>query len=226
MEIIHLTRNQPYHNSLNISFALKLIKTKDVWIFNCNEACQHNLVMQNIRIGLISRIIITDMHIDNISGLPGLLSSLSLTNRLKALHIYGPVGLVKYLEFSKKYVHTNFRYVLYFHTLQTGLVIASDIYRFYTFINYLQFSAFLISKEKYGKFQLAKALDFNLLSGPMYGKLKQGDSFLLPDGFIVNSSSFSADNYTGDKITVFIGRYHSRCSIEITENSRLLHYYI
>lgn len=226
MEIIHLTRNHPCCNNLKASFAVKLTNTKNIWIFNCHEACQHSLSLQNIKISQISKIILTDLNIDNISGLLGLLSSLSLTNRIKILHIYGPIGLNKYIEFGKKYVQTSFRYEVCIHALCTGLIIADNMYRLYIFVDNLQFRAVLIFKEKYGKFLLAKALNFNLISGPIYGYLKRGSNFLLPDGFIVDGYDFADYNDLGNKVAIFMTRYHTRCSIELTIICQFLHYLV
>ena len=40
MEIIRLTKNYPCYSNLFVSFVIKLPNIKDIWIFNCHEACQ------------------------------------------------------------------------------------------------------------------------------------------------------------------------------------------
>jgi len=223
MEIIRLTKNYPCYSNLFVSFVIKLPNIKDIWIFNCHEACQHSLIIQHIKISQITKIIITDLHIENISGLLGLLSSLSLIKRVKELHIYGPIGLVHYIEFGKKYAQTNFCYDLYIHVLSTSRVLVNDMYNFYVFLDNLYFRGLLIFKAENGKFRLRKASDFNLVSGPMYGALKRGNNFLLPDGFVMDGYNFSEYHIPGFKVAILMSKYHTRCSMELTYYAKFLY---
>nr|QCI09048.1 ribonuclease Z [Inkyuleea mariana] len=221
MEIINLTGSYSFIKQYQ-SFALKLNNFKDIWLFNCSEACQHSLIRNKIKINQVSKIIITELHIDNISGLLGLLSSLNLISRKKSLHIYAPLGLDQYLELGKKYSCTNFCYSLYFHILTTGLIIEHSHYHLYTFSRYLQFEFIIISKERYGKFNSNKAKTFYLIEGPLYGHLKKGFNFLLPDGFILNGDNFTQDNYLGEKFLFILNKYHTRQSFENSLKSKIL----
>nr|WCH56039.1 ribonuclease Z [Calliblepharis sp.] len=179
---------------------------------------------KNLKINQISKIIITERSIDNISGLLGLLSSLSLINRKKVLNIYGSKGIEKYIVLGKKYAKTNFRYHIYFNILQTGLIVKNNQYQIYTFANYLNFEFLLSSQTKYGKFKLSKAKKFRFTAGPLYGKLKNGCSFLLPDGMIIDGNKFTQFNQSGNKISLIISKYNTRNAIEISQKSKVLQY--
>uniref|UniRef100_UPI0030025BA7 Ribonuclease Z n=1 Tax=Anunuuluaehu liula TaxID=3049639 RepID=UPI0030025BA7 len=222
MKIINLTYAHPYKIHAKTSFALNFKYFKEIWIFNCNQGCQHILANKNIRISQIFRIIITELHAENISGLLGLLSSLNLIQRNKTLHIYSPKGLEKYLELGKKYSQTNFNYRLYLHTLKTGLIINSYTHQVYTFANNSKFEFSIIDKEKYGKFKLNKAKIFNLILGPLYSKLKKGSQFLLPDGYILDGNYFTENNNYGIKVSFILNKYHKRNSVEISVKCKIL----
>nr|YP_009293923.1 hypothetical protein Ahnf_126 [Ahnfeltia plicata]AOM65611.1 hypothetical protein Ahnf_126 [Ahnfeltia plicata]UAT97386.1 hypothetical protein Ahn.pli.Chile.pt_070 [Ahnfeltia plicata] len=228
MDITNLTRNNlliDQKSYLAISFVLKLRQQGDIWLFNCSEGCQHILTRKQIKISQISKIIITELHISNITGLLGLLSSLSLSSRIKTLHIYGPPGLEKYVEFGRKYSQTNFRYKLHIHKLSTGLIVNHPVYQIYSFANYLshsQLEFLIISKEKIGKFNLDKAEYFNIIPGPLYGKLKIGNDFLLPDGSIISGGNFTGEYDLGYKISFILKLYYKRKSIEIGWKSQVL----
>lgn len=222
MKIINSTSTFLSLENKDISIAFQLIHLKDIWLFNCSEGCQHYLLKKKIKINQISKIIITDLNIKNISGLLGLLSSLSLTNRKKELDIYGPRGLNFYLELGKKYSKTTYRYNIYFHRLNTGLLIDDNIYQVYTFFKNFQFSFIIITVSKYGKFKLDKAKKFYLKVGPLYGKLKRGLNFLLPDGFIFNGNSFTYHSDLGKKTSLLLSQYHDRQSFEIISRPQVL----
>lgn len=225
MKISYLNNDIHSFRSLNTSFIFKLSAFKDLWIFNCGEGCQYSIIDQGLKINNMSKIIITNLHINNVSGLLGLLSSLNLIGRIKSLHLYGPIGLKYYLDLGKKYSHTNFNYLIYIHILQTGLIINHDYYRIYSFISKNQYEFIIIELEKYGTFLLKKAKLNHLVPGPIYGQLKKGLSFVLPDGLIVNGYSFTSLNLLGDQCSFVLNRYLSRKALENGIFSSIILYY-
>ena len=217
MEIIILANYLPSLHKKNQSFAVKLVQSKDVWLFNCTEGCQHALAEKNIKISHITKIIFTDLHIDSICGLIGLLSSLNLVNREQDLEIYGPYGIDKHIDLAKKYSQTNFQFNIETHILRNGLAMQKLNYKLYTFINNYKFIALTINQEKQGKFKLKKAARFGLKKGPLYGKLKMTYHFLVPDGTIMRGSVFKSYNQRGSKISLINQKYHNRIQKEITK---------
>lgn len=204
------------------SFIIKLATLKDIWVFNCIEGCQFNVLSQNFKINKLSKIIITDLHISNISGLLGLLSSLNLIGRVRSLHIYAPINLKHYLDLGKKYSHTNFGYKVYLHALTTGLIISYYNYRMYAFLHKNQYEFIVDQAEQYGAFFLNKAQSNYLMPSPLYGKLKKGSSFLLPDGFILDGNKLTSANILGKELCFFISCYYKRKMIENDLFSRIV----
>nr|QVY58350.1 hypothetical protein [Kappaphycus striatus] len=224
MEIINITRQHPSILYINISCIISFKSLKEVWLFNCCQGCQHTIEKKRLKISQISKIILTDLNIINISGLLGLLSSLSLINRKKVLNIYATQQIRQYLEFGKKYSQTNFRYHLYIHTINTGLIINKNHYHIYALSNKSKFEFLLISRGKYGKFKLGKANQLNIIKGPLYGQLKKGYSFLMPDGLIIDGNNFTENNEVGRKISLLINKYNTRNAREIVQESQVLIY--
>nr|QCI05155.1 ribonuclease Z [Centroceras clavulatum] len=224
MEYISLNYGFSIINCIKKSFILKLNQFKEIWLFNAYDGCQQFILQHDIKINQINKIIITDLKIDTIAGLLGIFSSLNLSNRNKPLHIYGPSGLAEYIDLGKKYSHTNFCYNIYMHVLTTGLIIDHSHYKIYVMIRSSFYELSILSHEKFGKFELNKATNFYLISGPLYGKLKQNFSFILPDGSIINGNDFTNSNYIGLKKNLFINKYHIRQSVESSKNSNKVIY--
>nr|YP_007878142.1 conserved hypothetical plastid protein [Calliarthron tuberculosum]AGA63753.1 conserved hypothetical plastid protein [Calliarthron tuberculosum] len=224
MEIINLRQKYLFLSSSASdvsSFLIKLDQLGQIWLFNCYEGCQHILAKKKIKISQITKIVITELSIQKISGLLGLLSSLSLNTKIDKIDIYGPKGLEYYLLLGRKYSQTSFRYRLYFHIISTGLIISNDFVKLYACINnlnYLYFDYYIITKEVPGRFNLNEALIYKVPIGPLYGQLKKGVNFILPDGYILYGNSFTQSYNLGIKVA-FLNNDCNRSTIENTKYS-------
>lgn len=81
-----------------------------LFIMDCGEGAQINLSKHHIKRHKIDAIFISHLHGDHIYGLPGLLSSFSLSGRERSLTIYGPKGIKEFIETIKvlTYQHSSF----------------------------------------------------------------------------------------------------------------------
>ena len=187
------------------SFFIKFIQSGDVWLFNCFEGCQHILSTKKIKISQIKKIIIIDNSINNISGLLGLLSSISLNTNTQRIDIFGPVGLQHYLFGGRKYSQTNFRYKLYIHELSRNLIFNQFHFSvsvlFCTNFEGLK-SYIILSSQVPGSLDSVKALSYGVPFGPFYGFLKLGKKFILPDGLIICSQDFVSGYLLGHKFII------------------------
>ncbi|KAF9478183.1 Metallo-hydrolase/oxidoreductase [Pholiota conissans] len=103
--------------------ALALRLGKDVWLFDCGEATQHQLQKSSVKMGKIEKIFITHTHGDHIFGLTALMASLlngaggiteegsdprlNVDTTIAALEVYGPLGTRAYVRNSLAYTHTQ-----------------------------------------------------------------------------------------------------------------------
>lgn len=68
----------PSRNRNVSALALKLLdELNEVWLFDCGEATQHQILETSLKPRKITKIFITHLHGDHIFGLPGFLSSRS-----------------------------------------------------------------------------------------------------------------------------------------------------
>ncbi|OUS42127.1 beta-lactamase-like protein [Ostreococcus tauri] len=95
------------------SVALRL--ENEVWLFDCGEATQHQLMRSKLKYAKITKVFITHMHGDHIFGLPGLICAISgartayakahptMGKTVQPLHIIGPPGIRQYIYSSITY---------------------------------------------------------------------------------------------------------------------------
>ncbi|WP_424474887.1 ribonuclease Z [Oceanobacillus kimchii] len=162
----------------------------EVWLFDCGEATQHQILHTNLKPRKITKIFITHLHGDHIYGLPGLLNSRAFqSGENQPLSIYGPVGIKEFVESTLRISQTNLTYPItikeitedgqLFETkemvvetkkLQHG--IASYGYR----IN---------EKDKPGELLVEKLKEFGISPGPIYQQIKENEITKLDNGSII-----------------------------------------
>ncbi|MGD1412384.1 MBL fold metallo-hydrolase, partial [Enterococcus faecium] len=83
-----------------------------VWLFDCGEGTQLQILKSSIRPRKIEKFFITHLHGDHIFGLPGLLSSRSFQGGTEPLEIYGPVGVADFVKTSLRVSQSRLSYPL------------------------------------------------------------------------------------------------------------------
>jgi len=86
-----------YRNVTSLAIELE---NSDYILIDCGEATQHQIIKSKLKFGKLHSIYITHLHGDHVFGLPGLLASLNEC-RTEQLNIFGPVGLLSYINFIK-----------------------------------------------------------------------------------------------------------------------------
>lgn len=99
----------------------------EVFLVDCGEGTQYQLMDFGIKSGRIEHIFITHLHGDHIFGLPGYLTTLSLNSRTKPMHVYSPPGLEALI---RPLVGEHLSFELYFHEsdpTQSTLLYESEV---------------------------------------------------------------------------------------------------
>ncbi|MDW8202966.1 MAG: ribonuclease Z, partial [Cyanobacteriota bacterium SKYGB_h_bin112] len=174
-----------------------------VWLFDCGEGTQHQLLRSDLKSSQITRIFITHLHGDHIFGLAGLLASCGLAGASQRIDIYGPAGLEDYIKACLRYSHTRLAYPMQVHTVQPG-VIYEDA-EFVVCCGELKhripaFGYRVAEKDRAGRFDVDKAAALGIPPGPLYGKLKRGEVVTLPDGRLVNGAELCGSPEIGRKV--------------------------
>lgn len=83
-------------------------------LIDCGEATQNQLLHFGLKANRIDQIFISHLHGDHYLGLVGLLSSLHLNGRTKAMNIFGPSDLLEIIELQFKLSQTILKYPINF----------------------------------------------------------------------------------------------------------------
>ncbi len=186
MKIITLGTGAGRPSLLRNSSATLLEYEGDNLLFDCGESTQMQLMRANARWGKIGVIFIGHLHGDHLNGLPGLLGTLSMSERQSPLMVFGPPGIQKYLEVlqSIKTLWVNFPLQV-IEIRETGILLETDRYR--VLANPLEhviecWGFRFQEKDRPGHFDVEKAARLGVPDGPERGRLVSGEAIILPDG--------------------------------------------
>lgn len=207
------------------SVALRLPQRAEVWLFDCGEGTQHQILRSDVKISQITRIFVTHMHGDHIYGLMGLLASCGLAGNPSRIDIYGPPKLDEYLRAAGRYSQTHFSYPVKVHTVQPGVVYEDE--EFTVSCSPLvhrvpDFGYRVAEKDKTGRFDVERAAALGIPSGPLYGKLKRGEVVTLPDGRRVNGAELCGETQIGRKFVYCTDTVYCENAVELARDADVL----
>ncbi|MEC1007482.1 ribonuclease Z [Bacillus subtilis] len=203
------------------SVALKLLEERrSVWLFDCGEATQHQILHTTIKPRKIEKIFITHMHGDHVYGLPGLLGSRSFQGGEDELTVYGPKGIKAFIETSLAVTKTHLTYPLAIQEIEEGIVFEDDqfIVTAVSVIHGVEAFGYRVQeKDVPGSLKADVLKEMNIPPGPVYQKIKKGEMVTLEDGRIINGNDFLEPPKKGRSV-VFSG--DTRVSDKLKELAR------
>ncbi|MDQ0161437.1 ribonuclease Z [Aeribacillus alveayuensis] len=209
------------------SIALQLLKERRaVWLFDCGEATQHQILHTPIKPRKIEKIFITHLHGDHIFGLPGLLGSRSFQGGETPLTIYGPPGMKDFIEASLRLSCTHLKYKITIHEIrEEGVIFEDDT--FFVSVKRLQhgipcFGFRIVEKDLPGTLLVDKLMQNGIPPGPIYKELKKGHTIRLDDGRMLNGKDFLGAPKKGRIVTILGDTKYCEASIELAKEADLL----
>lgn len=92
-----------------------------LFLIDCGEGTQMQLVKYGIKSNKIGAIFISHLHGDHYLGLAGLISSMSLHGRHSDLHLFGPEPLKEILDLQFFHAGTRLQFNLIFHATNSNV---------------------------------------------------------------------------------------------------------
>jgi ribonuclease Z len=209
------------------SIALKLLAERNsIWLFDCGEATQQQILHTTLKPRKIDKIFITHLHGDHIFGLPGLISSRSFQGGESPLTIYGPKGIKNFILTSLKVSGTHLRFQLKFNELEESGTVFEDA-QFKVSCLPLEhgiesFGYRIEESDHQGSLQVEKVKELGIPFGPLYGKLKNGETITLPDGRRFNGQDFIGETQKGRVVTILGDTKKTNNSIVLAKDADVL----
>lgn len=188
------------------SVALKLLEERNaVWLFDCGEATQHQILHTSLKPRKIEKIFITHLHGDHIYGLPGLLGSRSFQGGESELTVYGPAGIRKYIEVSLQVSDTHVKYPLRIVEIEPGIIFEDEQFTVEALPldhGVLSFGYRICEKDRPGALDADKLHAAGVPPGPMYRLLKEGKDVTLADGRLLHGPDFLGPDQKGRVLAI------------------------
>jgi ribonuclease Z len=179
----------------NVSaYAVSEEQSKDWYLIDCGEGTQHRILHAPVSLLNLKAILITHVHGDHCYGLPGLVASAGMLGRTKPLTIVAPKGIQELMQAVMINTDLHIGYEITYVLPVDGM----DVFHGAS----ISVSAIQLSHrvESYGyKFietniestlDTIKLVELGIEQGPIWGKLKNGETVQLENGNKICGADF------------------------------------
>ena len=212
--------------SRNVScVAMRLPQRAEVWLFDCGEGTQHQLLRSELNISQVTRIFITHMHGDHMLGLMGLLATCGMNAHTRGIDVYGPRPLTDYVREVSRRTQFQTNYPLEVHEVKEGLVFEDEEYAVTCAPLKHRLPAFgyrVQEKDRPGHFDVERARAEGIPPGPLYGRLKRGERVTLADGRTFDGADFCGPDLKGRGVVYCTDTTYCRSAVELSRAADLL----
>jgi ribonuclease Z len=191
-------------------------------LFDCGEGTQRQM-QRSLGLVQVDEIYFTHFHADHVLGLPGLLKTYDLTDRGRALTIYGPRGLGDFIASLSRAIG-KLSYKLELVELEPDDVIDIDggeVRAFAVEHSVRAYGYALVEGERPGRFDPEAAKRLGVEEGPDFAALQRGESVEGADGPVA-PSDVMGESRPGRSLVITGDTAPCRATVEAARGAELL----
>lgn len=208
------------------SIALKLLEERGaIWLFDAGEATQHQILHTSIKPRRLEKIFITHLHGDHIYGLPGLLSSRSFQGGDSEVTVYGPKGIKEFLQVSLSVSQTYLKYPLTIIEIDEGVIFEDKQFTVEARLldhGIPSYGYRVVEKDRPGTLLADKLMAAGVKPGPIFRKIKNGETVTLEDGRVIEPQDFLGPAQKGRVVTILGDTRFCENAILLAQDADLL----
>jgi ribonuclease Z len=169
---------------------------------DCGEGVQRQVLNHGVGLNKETSILISHLHGDHVTGLLGLLQTMSLAQRRKPLNVVGPQKLLKWLEVTAELLHIGLTFAVNFSPARQGTVLHTNDFkvRATKALHSVEAYSYIVEeKRRPGVFFPEKAQALGIPEGRLWSKLQKGRKVQM-DGRTISPSEVMGPTRPGRKI--------------------------
>ncbi len=179
MEILFLGTSAAVPSKDHSTSCIAIRSGPDIILMDCGEGSQRQLMLSPFSFMKIRAVLITHLHGDHVFGLPGLLQTMSLSNRTEPLLVCGPAGIAAALDAMMSVTEGETQYEVEVREVFGGerIDVRGLVIRPYATDHGIASVGYVVQdRERPGKLDVEKARAMGITSGRDMARLKGGET--------------------------------------------------
>ncbi|MDI9610669.1 MAG: ribonuclease Z [Archaeoglobales archaeon] len=192
------------------------------FLFDCGEGTQRQIISAKLGFRNLDNIFITHMHTDHFIGVFGLIETLSLNGRKKELNFYTPNSEMLRTLFEI-FGYDKLDYSINVKKVKDGDEISFRGFKIVVFEteHIVPSVGYALIEDDMRKFDKSKAEALGIPQGPLYAKLKSGESIYW-NGKLITPEMVLGDLKRGRKLVYTGDTRPCHRTVEVAKNADLL----
>jgi len=202
-----------------------------IFLFDCGENAQMRMLQAGMKRSKIDYIFISHLDGDHFFGLPGLITTMQLQRRDRALNIVAPEGIKAFMDATLATINLDLCFDIVYHEIPLGtehiVVVTED--EFTVEARKMEHSTYCVGYrfkevDKPGKVNATLAFESGITEDAQFKALKSGQDVVLEDGRVVSSAEIVGKPILGKVFTYVTDTRFCENAVKLAEHASILYH--